>query len=56
MSRIDLNIVDRGAEGTKWAAEDIALTADSLDKVVEQKTDNCAALSFICTRTGIRIL
>ena len=49
MSRIDLNIVDRGAEGTKWAAEDIALTADSLDKVVEQKTDNCAALNSLPT-------
>lgn len=49
MSRIDLNIVDRGAEGTRWAAEDIALTADSLDKVVEQKTDNCAALNSLPT-------
>ena len=49
MSRIDLNIVDRGAEGTSWAAEDIALTADSLDKVVEQKTDNCAALNSLPT-------
>ena len=49
MSRIDLNIVDRGAEGTSWTAEDIALTADSLDKVVEQKTDNCAALNSLPT-------
>ena len=49
MSRIDLNIVDRGAEGTSWTAEDVALTADSLDKVVEQKTDNCAALNSLPT-------
>lgn len=49
MSRIDLNIVDRGAEGTKWVAEDIALTADSLDKVVEQKTDNSSALNSLPT-------
>lgn len=49
MSRIDLNIVDRGVEGTGWTAEDIALTADSLDKVVEQKTDNCAALNSLPT-------
>lgn len=49
MPRIDLNIVDRGAEGTRWTAEDIALTADSLDKVVEQKTDNCAALNSLPT-------
>lgn len=49
MSRIDLNIIDRGAEGTEWAAEDVALTADSLDKVVEQKTDNSAALNSLPT-------
>lgn len=49
MARIDLNIVDRGAEGTKWVAEDIALTADHLDEVMEQKTDNTSALNSLPT-------
>lgn len=47
MARIDLNIVDRGIEGSKWVAEETALTADRLDKVMEQKTDNSGALKFI---------
>ena len=49
MSRIDLNIVDRCVPGTSWVPEDIALTAESLDKVIEQKTDNCAALNSLPT-------
>lgn len=49
MARIDLNIVDRGIEGSKWVAEETALTADRLDKVMEQKTDNSGALNSLPT-------
>lgn len=49
MPRIDLNIVDRGVQGTTWVAEDIGLTADHLDKVIEQKTDNSGALNSLPT-------
>lgn len=31
MARVDLNIVDRGINGSKWVAEETALTADHLD-------------------------
>lgn len=40
MSRIDLNIIDRGIKGTEWIAEDVSLTPEHLDEVMEQKTDN----------------
>lgn len=49
MARIDLNIVDRGNHRTEWAAEDVALTAESLDEVMEQKTDNSGALNSLPT-------
>lgn len=49
MSRIDLNIVDRGIQGTEWIAEDVCLTAEHLDEVMEQKTDNSLALNSLPT-------
>ncbi len=49
MPRIDLNIVDRGIQGTAWIAEDTGLTSDHLDEVMEQKTDNCGALNSLPT-------
>lgn len=49
MARVDLNIVDRGINGSKWVAEETALTADRLDKVIEQKTDNSSALNSLPT-------
>lgn len=49
MSRIDLNIVDRGVKGTDWIAESTGLTPDHLDEVLEQKTDNCGALNSLPT-------
>lgn len=49
MARIDLNIVDRGIQGTDWIAEDIGLTAEHLDKVLEMKTDNSGALNSLPT-------
>lgn len=49
MSRIDLNIIDRGIKGTTWIAEDVSLTAEHLDEVMEQKTDNCGALNSLPT-------
>lgn len=49
MPRIDLNIVDRGIQGSKWVAEDTGLTAAHLDEVMEQKTDNVGALNSLPT-------
>lgn len=49
MARVDLNIVDRGVEGTTWVAEETSLTADHLDKVIELKTDNSGALNSLPT-------
>ena len=49
MPRIDLNIVDRGVQGTEWIAEDEGLTAEHLDEVMEQKTDNSGALNSLPT-------
>lgn len=49
MARVDLNIVDRGTPGSDWRAEDVALTADHLDEVMEQKTDNSGALNSLPT-------
>jgi len=49
MPRIDLNIVDRGIQGTEWIAQDTGLTAEHLDDVVEQKTDNSGALNSLPT-------
>ena len=49
MARIDLSIVDRGTSGTAWTKEDVALTAEHLDDVMEQKTDNSGALNSLPT-------
>ncbi len=49
MSKIDLNIVDRGVQGTSWIAESVGLTAEHLDDVLEQKTDNSGALNSLPT-------
>ena len=49
MARIDLNIVDRGVDGTSWIADDIALTASHLDDVIEMQTDNSGALNSLPT-------
>lgn len=49
MSRVDLNIVDRGTQGTEWIAEGIGLTSEHLDEVIEQKTDNSGALNSLPT-------
>ena len=49
MSRIDLNIVDRGIQGSNWIAEDTGLTPEHLDAVLEQKTDNSGALNSLPT-------
>ena len=49
MAKIDLSIVDRGTSGTGWTKEDIALTAEHLDEVMEQKTDNSGALNSLPT-------
>lgn len=49
MARTDLNIVERGTQGTEWIAEDVGLTAEHLDDVLEQKTDNSGALNSLPT-------
>lgn len=49
MSRIDLNIVDRGVQGSEWTAEYGCLTVERLDEVMEQKTDNSSALNSLPT-------
>lgn len=49
MARVDLNIVDRGIEGSEWRAQDTGLTAEHLDDVLEQKTDNSGALNSLPT-------
>ena len=49
MGRIDLNIVDRGIQGTEWIAQNTGLTAEHLDDVMEQKTDNSGALNSLPT-------
>ncbi len=49
MSRIDLNIVDRGIQGSNWIAEDTGLTPEHLDSVLEQKANNSGALNSLPT-------
>lgn len=49
MARVDLNIVDRGTKGSEWIAEDVCLTPEHLDDVLEQKTDNSGALNSLPT-------
>lgn len=47
--RVGLNIVDKAIDGSEWKAQDKGLTAEDLDKVVEQKTDNAGALNSLPT-------
>ena len=49
MARIDLNIVDRGIQGTEWTQENVGLTAEHLDEISEMKTDNSGALNSLPT-------
>ena len=49
MAKVDLNIVDRGTDGTEWIAQETGLTAANLDDVLEQKTDNASALNSLPT-------
>ena len=49
MARIDLSIVNRNSSSSNWSPEDVALTAEHLDKVLEQKTDNSGALNSLPT-------
>ena len=49
MARLDLNIVDRGTQGTEWIAADTALTAKDLNDVKEMQTDNSGALNSLPT-------
>ena len=49
MARIDLNIVDRGIQGTEWIAQEKGLTEKDLGEVMEQKTDNSGALNSLPT-------
>ena len=49
MAKVDLSIVDRGTSKSEWSAEDVALTAEHLDDVMEQKTDNSGALNSLPT-------
>lgn len=49
MSRIDLNIIDRGTQGSEWVAENKGLVPEDLDSVLEQKSDNSGALNSLPT-------
>lgn len=49
MTKIDLNIVERGTKGTDWIAENGGLTPQHLDDVLEQKSDNSGALNSLPT-------
>ena len=49
MASIDLNIINRGTQGTKWTAQNTGIQASQLDKVKEQKTDNSNALNSLPT-------
>ena len=49
MASIDLNIVDRGIQGTVWTAQNTSLQASELDKIKENKTDNSGALNSLPT-------
>ena len=49
MASIDLNIVDRGIQGTVWTAQNTGIQASQLDKIKEQKTDNSGALNSLPT-------
>ena len=49
MASIDLNIIDRGTQGTEWTAQNTGIQASQLDKVKEKKTDNSNALNSLPT-------
>lgn len=49
MTKIDLNIVDRGTPGSNWNAEGFCLSPKHLDQVIEQKTDSSTALNSLPT-------
>lgn len=46
---IDLNIIDRGIQGTDWTPQNTGIQPAQLDKVKEQKTDNSGALNSLPT-------
>lgn len=48
-TKVDLNIVDRGIQGSTWVAANEPLKKEQLDKVMEQKTDNSGALNSLPT-------
>lgn len=49
MASIDLNIIDRGIQGTDWTAQETGIQAAALNRVKEQKTDNSGALNSLPT-------
>ena len=49
MASIDLNIIDRGIQGTEWDAQETGIQASQLDKIKEQKTDYSGALNSLPT-------
>lgn len=49
MASIDLNIIDRGIQGTVWTPQNTGIQAVNLDKVKEQRTDNSGALNSLPT-------
>lgn len=49
MASIDLNIIDRGIQGTGWTAQNTGIQAAQLDKIKEKKTDNSNALNSLPT-------
>ena len=49
MASIDLNIIDRGIQGTEWDAQETGIQASQLDKIKEQKTDYSSALNSLPT-------
>lgn len=49
MASIDLNIIDRGTQGTKWVAQNTSIQSSQLDKIKESKTDNSVALNSLPT-------
>lgn len=50
MSSIDINIIQRGITNNfEWSAEQGRITAADLDKIGEQRTDNCGALNALPT-------
>lgn len=49
MASIDLNIIDRGVQGTEWTPQNTGIQASQLDKIKEYKTDNSGALNSLPT-------